>query len=65
MIKRNSQWETRNDVDELSGLAVDTTKDTDINQKPAPVPTGNGEGRTTKETAAETAEKAQKSTASK
>ena len=61
MIKNNSQSETRKDVDETSGLAVDTTKDTDINQKPAPVPTGNGEGRQTKHTAAITAEKAQKS----
>jgi len=62
VIKKNSQSETRKSVDETAGLAVDTTKDTDINQKPAPVPTGNGEGRTTKETAVETAEQAHKST---
>ena len=61
MIKKNSESETRKDVDETAGLAVDTTKDTDINQKPAPVLTGNGEGRQTKNTAAKTAEKAQKS----
>ncbi len=62
VIKRNPQAETRRSVDETAGLAVDTTKDTDINGVPAPVRTGNGKGRTTKETAAKTAETAQKST---
>lgn len=61
MIKRNSESDTRKSVSETAGLAVDTTKDTDINDVPAPVRTGSGEGRTTKETAAKMAEKARNS----
>ena len=61
MIKRNSVSDTRQSVSETAGLAVDTTKDSDIKNVPAPVRTGNGEGRTTKETSAKMAEKARNS----
>lgn len=61
MIKKDSKSDTRKSVSETAGLAVDTTKDSDVNGAPAPVQTGNGEGRMSKETAALTAEKARKS----
>lgn len=61
VIKKGSKSDTRRSVSETAGLAVDTTKDSDIGGTPAPVQTGNGEGRMTKETAVQTAEKARKS----
>lgn len=61
VIKRNPESDTGKSVSETAGLAADTTKDTDINNVPAPVRTGNGKGRTTKETQAKTAEKARNS----
>jgi hypothetical protein len=61
VIKRNPESDTRKSVSETAGLVVDTTKDTDVQDAPATNRTGNGEGRTTKETQAKTAEKARNS----
>ena len=61
VIKQNSVSEIRRDVSETAGLDVDTTKDTDVQDAPATNRTGNGEGRTSMETQAKTAEKARNS----
>lgn len=61
MIKRNSGQVSPQSVSDTAGLTVDTTKDTDVQDAPATRRTGNGEGRTDKETQAKNAEKARNS----
>lgn len=61
MIKQNSGQIPSNSVSDTTGLTVDTTKDTDVQDAPATRRTGNGKGRMDKETQAKNAEKARNS----